>query len=328
MARKTPTFYILHGEDEFNINARVKDFREKMGDNLNISEFDGAKASVAEVLAAACAMPFLSDRRLVLVSGMLSHLGRRGAGKGAKEQLARLVEQLPTLPESARLVFIESKTLSNNHAVIRLVKEDPSGYMKAFNAPKNPTGWIMRQAEGYEVTIEPRAAAALAAVVGDDLRVADNELFKLAAFVGAGGTITENEVETLTPYVAEGNIFEMVDALGRRDGKNAMRMLHQLIDVDQQEPMQIFSMVIRQFRLLIQARDILDHGGNAHSVTQALNIHSFVAEKVTRQARGFAIEQLERIYRNLLETDVGIKTGKVTPDVALDLFVAGVAGGQ
>jgi DNA polymerase-3 subunit delta len=278
------------------------------------------------VLAAARAMPFLSDKRLVLVHGMLAYLGRRGAAKELKAQLKQLVADLPFLPESARLVFVESQTLSASHAAIKLANTEPSGYVKSFDAPKNPTTWIKRRAADYGVEIAPQAVAALVSIIDKDLRKADNEMYKLAAYIGEGGTITEDDVMRLTTYVAETSIFEMVDALGRRDGKTAMRLLHQIIDVDQQDPMQIFGMVVRQFRLLLQAREVLDDGGNAHTISKTMGVHSFVAEKLAQQARGLTLDQLKRIYRNLLENDVNVKRGRVTIDVALDLFVAGVTG--
>ncbi len=327
MARQAPTFYVFHGEDEYSIKSRVNDFRHQMGDDLNISEFDGIKASPAEVVAAAQAIPFLSDRRLVLVYGMLHHLGRRGAGKGAKSRLQELVNALANLPESARLVFVESQTLSDKHPVIQLAHQDPTGYIKAFNPPKNPTTWIQKRIRDYNVQIEGSAIRALVAVIDNDLRKADNELYKLAVYVGAGGTITEADVAALTPYVAEADVFKMVDAIGRRDGKTAMQELHRLLDLQQQDAMQLFFMIIRQFRLLIQAREVMDNGGNSRVVAQEVGLHNFVAEKVSTQARGFTIEQLEAIHRNLLEIDVGIKTGKVEVLVGLDLFVAGVTGG-
>ncbi len=328
MARQSPTFYVFHGEDEYSIRVKVDEMRDKMGDDLNITEFDGTKATASEVISAARALPFLSDRRLVLVSDMLSHFSRRGASQASKDDLKKLVAELPTLPKTARIVFVESKTLSAKNAVIKLIHEDPSGYEKAFNPPKNPTSWIQKQAQVYGVTIEPRAASALAAVIDNDLRKADNELIKLAAYVGDGGTISENIVTLLTPYVAESSVWDMVDALGKRDGQRAMDQLHRLIDVDRQEPMQLFGMVIRQFRLLIQAREVIDEGGNSRSIASELSVHDFVGKKLYEQGRGFkSIEQLESIYRHLLDTDFKVKTGQVEIPLALDLLVAGLTGG-
>lgn len=324
MSRQTPTFYVFHGEDEFTIHEVVQDFKQKIGDDINVREFDDPKTSAAVILSEARQVPFLADRRLVVVYGMLSLLGKRGAGAAAKDELERLIAGLPTLPDSARLVFVENTILSNSHPVLKLIGETPTGYAKLYDVPKNPMAWIQKRVEAYDVRIEPRAANALASVIGNDLRRADAELDKMAAYVGPGQTITEQIVALLTPYVGEADIFEMVDAIGRRDGQRAMTLLHHKIKHDEQDPMQLFGMVIRQFRLLLQAREVMDDGGNASSIADQMGQKPFVAQKLAQQARNFSLKQLEAIYFNLLDTDMGVKTGKVDIETALDLFVASV----
>lgn len=320
MARQTPTFYVFHGEDDYTIRAEVHKLRDKMGDDLNTSEFDGTQVSVGEVLAAAQSMPFLSDKRLILVEGMLSSLS--GKSKKAKEQMTQLVEALPKLPEFTRLVFIETQKLSAKHPALKAVKENPNGYAKEFDVPRNPATWLRRKAEEYGVTLEPKALSALVNIIDNDLRRADNELVKLAAYVGEGQTITEQDVATLTSYVPEGNIFEMTDALGLRDTRTAQNVLHQLMrDSDAQS---LMGMIIRQFRLLIQAREVLDSGGRTGDIASAIGVHPFVGKKLAEQVRHFhSIEELEAIFRHLLEIDVAIKTGRIDDSgVGLDLFIA------
>jgi DNA polymerase-3 subunit delta len=156
------------------------------------------------------------------------------------------------------------------------------------------------------------------------LRAADNELVKLAAYVGVGKVITEHEVALLTPYVAQADVFDMVDALGQRDGPKTTRLLHNLLR--DSEPLQLFAMIIRQFRLLIQTREFLDSGVGVRDLPKYLEVPGFVAEKLARQARNFeSLAELERIYRYLLDTDVAIKTGRLEAELALDLLVAGLA---
>jgi len=328
MPRRAPTFYILHGTDEFSCRAQLQAMRDQMGDPgtaaLNISIFDGKETPVADVLSAARSIPFLSDKRLVIVEGMLSWLARRGGGKSAKKELETLAEGLAELPEWARVVFVENTTLAASHPILKLAKADPGGFHKEFNPPRNSSRWITNQAEAvYNTKIEPAAAMALAAVTGDDLRAADSELGKLAAYVDGQRPISEADVALLTPYVAEANVFEMVDALGKRDGATACRLLHRLLETD--EPLRLFGMMTRQFRLLIQAREYLNAGGTPKQAGKAIGVHPFVGEKVAEQARAFTLEQLEQIYHYLLETDIGIKTGKVGAELALDLLMAGVS---
>jgi DNA polymerase-3 subunit delta len=328
MAPRTPTFYVLHGPDEFSCKAAVQTLREQMGDpttaELNTTVLDGKNATAADVLSSAGAVPFLSDKRLVIVEGMLSWLARKGAGKTGKNELDRLAEGLPHLPDFARVVFVEPETLSDRHVILQLAKTDPGGYHKLFDPPRNPARWITEQARRvYATDIEPGAVAALALVIGQDLRAADSELAKLAAYVNGERPISEADVLLLTPYAAEPDVFQMVDALGKRDGATAARLLHRLLE--QNDPLQLFGMIVRQFRLLILAREYLDAGGSPKQIGKAIGVHPFVGEKLAGQVRTFSLDQLEHIYRYLLETDVSIKTGKVDSILALDLLIAGVA---
>jgi DNA polymerase-3 subunit delta len=328
MSRRIPTFYVLHGDDEFSCQAQVQAMRAQMGDPdtaaLNITVLDGKTASATDVIAAARSMPFLSDKRLVIVEGMLSWLTRRGASKSAKAELDQIQDALPSLPEWARVVFVEIQTLSDRNPILKLAKTEPGGFHKAFNPPRNAVSWIKNQArDEHQAEIESAAAMALAAVIGEDLRAADSELAKLAAFVDGERPITENDVALLTPYVSEANVFEMVDALGRRDGAAAARLLHRLLEQD--EPLRLLGMIVRQFRLLIQAREFLNEGGAPRQIAQTLGVHPFVGEKLAGQAGAFTLSQLERIYRFLLDTDLGIKTGRVSDVLALDLLLAGIS---
>lgn len=328
MTRRPPTFYVLHGPDDFSRRAQLQTLRAQMGDpsmaELNTALFDGRTASVVDVLSAARALPFLSDKRLVIVDGMLIWLTRKGAGKSAKADLDTLGEGLKDLPDWARVVFVERETLPEKHPILVLARNEPGGFHKTFDPPRNPAQWITNHARTvYETPIDARAAAALAAVVGEDLHAADSELAKLAAFVDGERAITEADVVLLTPYAPEPNVFEMVDAMGRGDGKTALQLLHRLLEDG--EPLSLFGMIIRQFRLLLLAREHLDAGGAPGQIAQAVGVPPFVAEKLAAQVRPFSIDQLEQIYRHLAETDLAIKTGRVDGVLALDLLMAGVS---
>jgi DNA polymerase-3 subunit delta len=130
-------------------------------------------------------------------------------------------------------------------------------------------------------------------------------------------------VDQVVSYVKEAVIFDLVDALGHRDSRTAASTLQQLQD-DGQPSMAIMAMIIRQFRLLIQVKELRQAGENAASVARELGLHPFPAGKLYQQANNFAPDQLELVYRHLLATDVSIKTGKLTPEVALDVLVAGL----
>jgi DNA polymerase-3 subunit delta len=172
-------------------------------------------------------------------------------------------------------------------------------------------------------SIEPPAAARLAEMVGEDTRQAAMEIAKLLTYVNYAHPIGLEDVEAVSIVNAQGDVFALVDALGTGNGKLAQKMLHQLLAQD--EPFSIFGMVVRQFRLLIIAREVLDEGGNQASVAEALATHPYVAEKIFNQARAFGMQDLEAIYHRLLQMDEDAKTSQVPLDLALDIFIAQTA---
>jgi DNA polymerase-3 subunit delta len=97
-------------------------------------------------------------------------------------------------------------------------------------------------------------------------------------------------------------------------------MLNLLLETSDFIP--IFSMIIRQFRLLIQAKEILDEGGTERDIASRLHLHPFVARNLIPQAKKFDLAGLESIYHHLLEIDVDNKTGEMPGEVALDVMIA------
>lgn len=343
--RPAPSFYVLHGDDHFSLRAEAQVMRARMYDpalgDLNTSVLDGAQVSVNEALSAASVMPFLAERRLVIVEGMLSALFRRGSGKGAKADLDMLTAALPNLPETARLVFLEFEILPDKHPVLRLaLEEGQRGFVKEHSPPRDPSDrpnekdksrrrwdpgwvarWIAQRAEYYGGRMEPRAAAVLSQMIGQDLYAADSECFKLVTYAGNERSITEADVSALTPYVPEANIFQIVDAIATRNGAQAALLVHRLLE--NEEPLMLLGMVNRHFRLLIQVREALDLGADVRQVPEVRG--DWHARKLSEQARRFSLEQLEAILRNLLETDFAIKSGLVKDILGVDLFLAGMA---
>lgn len=326
MAKPKPTFYVFHGEDEFTRAETLADFERQLGPpdtvDLNTIVLDGADVTLADLRHACDAIPFLAEKRLVIVEDLLSGIASR-EDQGLRDALT---EYLPRLPETTRLVFVEEEALPSTHPILELAQRAETGYVKRFERPdaKALPRWIGERAREHGGEIEPRAAHRLAVVVGDDLRLLDQEIAKLVTYTNAERAITTADVERLVPYSQDAVIFDLVDALGQRDGRAAAQTLHRLLD-EGEHPLGLLGMVVRQFRLLIQVEELKAKGASAREVARVLELHPFPARKLCNQAPHFTAAQLEKIYRHLSDTDVKIKTGEIEAEVALDLLVAGLA---
>ena len=338
-----PSVYILHGEDSFSIAKEIQSFRQRLGDpatvSLNMTEFDGRTVTLADLRSAADTIPFLAGRRLVIVTGLLSRLHAKGGDADASEQESTpaalrdyrdsLLQYLPGVPPTTALVFVESGNLPERSKFLNLIARiGDIGYARRFDPPDEGElpGWILQRAKSHGGTFTRPAAQALAAAVGGELRLLDHEIEKLLAYVDRARPVDVADVETLTPYTGEVEIFDVVDAMGERRGRDAVRLLMRLLERPGQHPLPAFAMICRQFRLLLQARELIDDGAAAASVAPLLGLRPFVAAKMLEQSRNFSMTELEDTYRRLLDIDVAIKSSQIDAELALVTFVADPLG--
>jgi len=331
-------FYLLHGDNELERSEQVAEFKRKVGDeslrDLNVTVLDGRKLTLGEVQHAADAIPFLADRRLVVVEGLLTRLagrkskgddGEEAASGSAKDYLNSLLEYLPRVSETTQLVFVEPQLLKPTHPIVKLAQQAKTAIEFKQPALAELNGWIIKRARKHAGAIEPAAANRLAALIGGDLRRLDQEIDKLITYVNGQRPVTEKDVSLLVADSGLSNIFDMVDALGKRDGQRAARELHHLLDQGE-NPLGLLAMIVRQFRLMIQVKELQENRLSPDEIAKQLGQHPFVVKKLSEQARNFSLPNLETIYRRLLDINVEIVTGQ-TPDIlALDLLVAGLAG--
>lgn len=323
-----PVVYIFHGDDELAISESITKLKSRLGDpstvDLNVTELDGRSLSAEKLETAGKAMPFLADRRLTVINHPLEYLQVESNRK-------KILAILEDLPEKNAVVLAVYRPLLSSKERRQGKKHwleewghsmGDKAYFREFNVARGTqlTAWILNRARQSGGEFEPRAAVLLASLVGGDVRLADQEITKLLTFVNFERPVVESDVTELTTVLPEGDIFEFVDALGNRDRKKAIRVFHRLLA--DQDQLRIFSMIVRQFRLLLLSREILDQYGGEAEITKRLNIHPYVSRKIVSQAHHFSQAQLDRIYHRLLDIDSDLKTGKMNIDLSVDLLIA------
>jgi len=316
-----PNVYFLYGNDEFAISRRLKDFEADFPDptsaDMNTARLDARTMTEDDLNTAVNAMPFLAPKRLVL-------LGNPSVKYSTQDVRKKFKKFLEKVPDSARLVIHEDMEPkeANKHWLLNWAQKNietvrPQAFM--LPRPWEMIDWIVKEANKQGGQIAGPAAAKLAEMVGVDTRQAGMEIAKLLAYVNWEKQIEVQDVEAASILTAQENIFDFVDALSTGDGKSAQRLLLRLLE--NEDPFSLWGMVVRQFRLLTMAREVVEAGGGKNEVAAALGAHPFVAEKTSAQAQSFTLPVLERIYHHLLEIDEGVKTGQFTLDLALERLV-------
>ncbi len=328
--------YLLYGDDAFSIRETLVSLKgevepEELRD-VNVTVVDGARARFDEVTALCDTVPFLADRRLVIVEGLLSRFEPRRPSRGggasarsrevASEGWEKLPEYVARMPETTHLVLVDGR-LSEANPHLRKLRT--LGRALAFPQPSGGelSSWIRNRAADKGAQIEPRAVSMLADTIGGDLQVIDNELEKLTLFC-RGRAITHEEVQDLVAYAKEANIFAAVDAVVEGRPEAAVRLVHRLIDSGS-PPAYLLTMLARQVRLLILAKELRAERRSQSRIGERLRLSGFPLRKTLEQEAMFTAEALSEIYHRLVETDVSVKTGVFDERTALDVLIVELA---
>jgi DNA polymerase-3 subunit delta len=303
--------YLLHEQ----INSWKKAFVQKHGD-INLAVLDVEEMPLNEIMAAVNAIPFLGDKRLIFIHGLPDAPPKRETSEPTKkdekrdEELKRLEADLDEVPESSVVVFVQSKPDKRKSFYKKL---SAKAEVKEF-APLGGqalVGWVQKRVTEKGGRIDAVATEYLISLTGDNLWRLSSEIDKLTSH-SPGEVIARTLIDKLVVPTLEANVFQLTDALGGRDYKKAVHHLHRSLAAGD-SLRQVFYMIVRQFRLLLQGSAYKDSspGANATAFAATLKLHPFVARNTMGQLKHFNRPELEDAYGRLLDIDFDLKTSRI-----------------
>jgi len=348
---------ICHGDDDIAILEYIHSLESEVADDatgdVNITRLDGKVCGEKDLANVVMSTPFFAEKRLVILENPFVKMGRgkktdleedgSEPGEGSSsEQKKAFISLLNNLPDSTVLVLIvedsqswdsraREKTwsvLKATHFLMKWAAANPGkSLVRSFPLPDpgEMPAWIQKKAAALNCKFKPDAAAELAQYVGNDTRLAAMEIEKLSLYVGEKRPVEMDDVMALSTSTSSATIWNLVDAVGQKDTHRALSIFHQLLETKDVQ-YEIFPMIIRQFRLLLMAREVLDERGNEQSVIQELGVAPYVAKNLVPQAGKFSMKALERIYIHLMKIEEDSKTRGGDLETAIDTLIVSAAG--
>jgi len=187
--------------------------------------------------------------------------------------------------------------------------------------------WVKKEFKKYQAKIDSAVLEKLIEFVGNDLWQMANEIKKLVAYKTGHNQITtvtklcpeieREDVELLVKSKIEIDIFKTIDAIAAKNKKRALKLLKAHLEKGD-SPLYLLSMINFQFRNLLIIKDLIEKNLSPYSFT---DIHPYVIKKSISLLGKFSFSELKKIYQKIFEVDLDIKTGKIEPEMALDLLI-------
>ncbi len=325
--------YLLYGEEDYLKNQALKKFKDALlpqgMEDFNLDLLEGKQVTAANVVDTASTMPFMAEKRLVIVEEALFFQARRKKKDQEEDEEESstgddiLLEYLKNPATSTCLIFLAAEGVDKRKKIYKSV-EKVGQVVELAPLKSGPlVSWIEEKAATARVKISPDAVGNLVALVGSNLYQMANELDKLATYVGGGGEITPQTVDELVSKTAESSVFQLVDAVAEKRFQEALQVLKEMLLLGE-APVKILILLARQVRLMLLAKHMIKQGYSEKQVAGELRIHPFVAQKCIKQGRNFGEEELHNSLEVLTRLDLEIKRGQQDPVLGLELFIIGL----
>ncbi len=310
--------YVFYGSETYLRDRALEQFQALLPEQVrdfNLDVVDGRETGIEDIINLASTLPFMSEWRLVIVKNADFFKGREEKSNPVDDSLGRYLDNPPA---STCLIFC-TETVEKKHRIFKTIASQ--GQVVEFSPLKGRelNRWLDRRAGQLGKVLEPAAVAGLVTAVGNDLQQLSTELEKLTCYA-LTEKITAVEVAGLVSRTAEYSIFELVDAVGGKNYRKAVRMARELVFLG--EPViRLLFMIARQFRLLIRAKDLREQGLTAGQVAGQMQVHPYVAQKCIQQAGNFSLPELKTALEKILAADADIKNGRQEAMLALELLI-------
>ena len=329
---------ILYGEDDFSRQQALDGIKCTIGDETalatNTTVLDAPQATVDQLQAVTGAMPFLAEKRLVIINGLLERFeprarsGRRKKSGGApnrQNEYQPLADHLVAVPESTVVVLVDGKISYKNPLLGAL---SAKAKVKSFPLPDREKliQWIKSRVVGRGGSISPQAVTLLTNYVGSNLWIMASEIDKLILFTG-DRQIEADDVKRVVSYVHEAGVFDLVDAILEFRGGVAEKLAEQLMQRGA-SPAYLLVMLTRQARLIVRVKELKSQRRSEAEIMGRLEMTSpFILRRTLEQAGRYSLARLGEVYHRLLQTDLAIKTCRYNAELALNILIAELCQG-
>lgn len=307
--------YLVAGDEGHLIDQTVKALREAVLSGgipgLNDDSVQASPTNYSDVMAIARTLPMLSSRRWLLVRDIEKWEGGKKEKADSKGTLDAVVEYAAEPSDTTVLVLVAGK-LDKRKRLYTTAKKD--GWLVSCETPSRQElpGWVVERVKSRGNSIQRGVADLLAELLGPELGPVADAVERLCLYVGEGQTITEEAVSACVVRLRTASVWQLLDAVGRRDIGLALRLFDDVFDPqDRGLPLiGTFSWATRQ---LIRFDAAKRRGASAADAAKAAGAPPFKARDIENQLRGLSPVAMTEWLEQVATADLALKGGSRRP---------------
>lgn len=307
----------LYGQDSFRSHKKleemIKNYQDVHKNGLSLVFFDGQNLNFGDLERELKTVSMFKEKKLLVVKNVF----------GNKKFSDDFLTNSEKINKSDDLIlFYESGDIDKREAFFKYLVKKSKAQEFLFLEGIKLENWLKKYLADCGAAIDFLAQKKLIFYVGNDLWQMENEILKLKNYA-AGRKISLEDVALLVRPKIENDIFATIDSLAEKKKDKAIYLIHKHLEKGD-SALYLLSMINFQFRNLLEVKDLTEKKVPFFEIPKRSGLHPFVAKKTYWQSEKFNLAQLKKIYHKIFQIDLAIKTGKIEPETALDVLIAGL----
>ena len=286
--------YWLEGDEPYFIDQLV-DFAEHkiLTENqaeFNLTVFYGRDADWTSVINACRRYPMFSERQVVLLKEA-QHM----------KDLDRLEGYIENpLSSTIFIVSYKDKKVDGRSKLSKTLKQKGELLTTKKIYDSQLPEWATKMVLEHGLTIQQKALVMLLDHIGNDLSRIENEIEKLAVNLNGKKAITEDDIEKYIGVSKEFNVFEMQDAIAKKDFSKAIRIIQYFEANPKAAPIQMLLPALYNFFSKVYM--IFGAGANDEkNIATSLGVNPYFVKDYMQAGRNYSYPGIEKILLLLHE---------------------------
>lgn len=305
--------YLLYGEEEYLINNEIdKIIKKEKIEELSISNYDLEIDSIKNIIDD-CQTVSLFDPKKIVIINNCNYFNRV---KNDENDINLLLDYLNNYnPGTILIIISHNSSIDNTKKITKKIKE--IGKIVELNNT-NINTIVKKMFNDYIISSDN--IKLLIDRVGSDISILNEEVEKLKIYKIDDKEITKEDIIECATYNIDIDIFKFIDNIISKNKKDALVTYNELLKYNE-EPLKIIVLLASKFRLMYQAKVLYSRGISNNEIASTLGVHAYSVKLAIQSSMKYPEKLLLKYLDMLADLDCDIKTGKIDPELGLQLFI-------
>jgi DNA polymerase-3 subunit delta len=311
---------LLFGDDTYTMKKNL-DLLLKTNEinQEDIETYDYEEDGIEKIITSAMTLPFLSEKKAVIMRNCSFLTDKRNLSKEDNETLTRYCSY--TNPTTLFIMLAPYEKLDSRKNIVKYLTKAIDN--KQFSSSKESSTiyeYIQDEVRKNGLSIDPLALTQFVNRIGNNTVMLENELQKLITYSLNKKSIDSDMVYEIVTKDIDDNIFDLVNAVTNREISKAMDIYNDLKSI-KIDPIWMLASIGNKLQEILYTKELLRLNYRKEDIMKYFKASSGRVYYMIQNANNVEDQLLIDTLSKVEELDYQIKSGQIDKFLGIELFI-------